>query len=103
MTQVTTYVFAYVANQISLCRRHEAEADTECPLGPVSHGLHWGVCNMCEADASLRAAPPGELVADAFGRWVRAPSPPLPERAERHKGGRRAEGEEFDSPGSVAA
>lgn len=48
-TQVITYQLAYQTHlTISVCREHDEDMPDGYPaLGPVSHGRHYGTCEVC--------------------------------------------------------
>ena len=57
MTKVTTYQHAYIAGTTNLCRKCFADGsvrDRFPSLGPVSHGMHRGVCDGCESASQRR-------------------------------------------------
>lgn len=57
MSSVITYQFAYVPGTISLCTAHDSDVYAGGTLGPVSHGLHSGTCDVCaDHDERVRAA-----------------------------------------------
>lgn len=45
MRTVTTYQYAYITGQTTLCHRCAAVVRG---LGPVSHGQHGGQCDRCD-------------------------------------------------------
>jgi hypothetical protein len=49
MMRIVTYQLAYLSHvTVDLCDRHAAtDRFRDAPLGPVSHGLHEGVCQAC--------------------------------------------------------